>query len=238
MDFRGLQDNLRRLLTQRIHAGQLTGMQLARQAGFQQAHICNFLHSKRGLSLDALDRVLSVQHLSVLDLLDQAELSRFAKIPPPARGQFENVVLVDADSAASRPRFTRDLVLDVFKVRKRLLRSLRPAMATDRSRWQRFIFIRAGAREGLSMYPRLLPGAYVLLDRHYNSLRPYVRNERNMYAVVHNGHCFLRYVEQKGAYLVLHAENRTYSTHALPLCPGDSPLEGVAGRVCSLQINT
>jgi len=236
MDFLSLQENLRQLLLRRIRAGQLSGLQLARQAGFQQPHISNFLNSKRGLSLGALDRVLAVQHLSVLDLLDAEEISRHARVVPPSKDAFQNVPLVDADSA-SQPRFSRGQVLDVVKVRKLLLKRLRPALEGDRSAWQRFIFILASASEGMSMYPRLLPGAWVLLDRHYNSLLPYRRNEHNMYAVVHNRHCYLRYAEQDGSYLVLQAENRSYSAHSIPLA-GNPPSSYIAGRVCTVQFET
>jgi hypothetical protein len=70
MKFRVLQDNLRETLWERIDEGDLTGLRLAQQTGFKQAHISNFLNRKRGLSLEGMDRVLSVQHLSVLDLLE------------------------------------------------------------------------------------------------------------------------------------------------------------------------
>ena len=237
MDFQSLQENLRQLLLRRIRAGQLTGLQLARQAGFQQPHISNFLNVKRGLSLEALDRVLAVQHISVLDLLDQEELGRHASIVPPGRNGFENVVLVEADLVAFMPRFTRDQVLDTLKVGKNFLQRLRPEMQGDRSRWQRFIFLKASAREGMSMYPRMLPGAYLLVDRHYNSLAPYHRNERNMYAVMHTGHCYFRYVEGKDPYLMLHPENHSYPAHSVPLA-GKSPSDYIVGRICSVQIET
>jgi transcriptional regulator with XRE-family HTH domain len=237
MDFYSLQENLRQLLLRRIHAGQLTGLQLARQAGFQQPHISNFLNMKRGLSLEALDRVLAVQHISVLDLLDQEELGQHASIVPPSRDEFENVVLVEANAASLQPRFTRDQAKDTFKVGKNFLRRLRPGMEGDRSRWQRFIFLKAGAPEGMSMYPRLLPGACVLVDRHYNSLLPYHRNERNMYAVMCNTRCSFRYVGQNDNYLVLHVENRAYPSHTVPL-NGKSAADLIVGRVCSVQIET
>jgi hypothetical protein len=47
MKFRMLQDNLRSILWERIDAGNLTGLHLAQQAGFKQAHISNFLNRKR-----------------------------------------------------------------------------------------------------------------------------------------------------------------------------------------------
>lgn len=237
MDFVGLQDNLRQLLLRRIRAGQLSGLQLAREARLQQPHISNFLNSKRGLSLGALDRVLAAQHLSVLDLLDAGEINHYAAILPPGKDEFENVILVDADSGAFQPHFSRHHVLDMLKVRKSALHRLRPAMDGDRSGWQRFVFVQASAREGMSMYPRLLPGALVLLDRHYNSLASYHRNERNMYAVMHSGHCFLRYAEQDGSYLMLQVENRSYSTLPIPL-GGKRPSDYIAGRICSVQIET
>lgn len=237
MDFRDLQEKLRQLLLRRVRAGQLSGLQLARQAGFQQPHISNFLNCKRGFSLEALDRVLYVQHISIFDLLDEKELNGRARIVPPTRDEFENIVLVDAGVNAILPRFTRDQVKDTFKVSKSFLSSLRPAMEGDRSRWQRFIFLRASACEGMSMYPRLLPGAFVLLDRHYNSLLPYRRNERSMYAAMHAGRCYLRYAELKDTCLMLYAENHSYSAHIVPLA-GKPPSEYIVGRICSVQIET
>src|SRR5215470_5229582 len=51
MKARVLLENLRRVLWARIEAGELTGLRLAEQTGFKQAHISNFLNRKRGLSL-------------------------------------------------------------------------------------------------------------------------------------------------------------------------------------------
>ena len=53
MKFKALQENLRKLIRGRIDEGDLTGLKLAHQTGFQQAHISNFLNSKRSLSLGA-----------------------------------------------------------------------------------------------------------------------------------------------------------------------------------------
>jgi hypothetical protein len=61
--FRDLQEALRKLLWDRIESGELTGMALADKTGFRQAHISNFLNRKRGLSLEGMDRVLSVEEL-------------------------------------------------------------------------------------------------------------------------------------------------------------------------------
>ena len=86
MKFKALQENLRKELWARIDAGELTGLGLAAMTGFKQAHISNFLNGKRGLSLEGMDRVLKMQKLSVLDLLDPEEVNKRASITPPSEG--------------------------------------------------------------------------------------------------------------------------------------------------------
>src|SRR5206468_1522019 len=95
MKFRALQDGLRRELLGRIGRGTLTGSSIAESIDVKQAHISNFLNKKRGLSLEAMDRVLQSQKISVLDLLDPAEVNKRASITPPAESGFENVLLVE-----------------------------------------------------------------------------------------------------------------------------------------------
>ncbi len=41
------------------------------RAGFQQAHVSNFLNQRRGLSVEAMDRVMEVLRLEVRDLLPE-----------------------------------------------------------------------------------------------------------------------------------------------------------------------
>ena len=101
MKFKVLQENLRKALWERIREGELTGLRLAAQTGFKQAHSSNFLNRKRGLSLEGMDKVLKVQHLSVLDLLDPVEINKRASILPPPNDQFQNVLLVDGTTAAT-----------------------------------------------------------------------------------------------------------------------------------------
>src|SRR5205809_5903399 len=103
MKFRALQENLRKTLWSRIEEGDLTGLHLAAQTGFRQAHISNFLNRKRGLSLEGMDKVLAVQHLSVLDLLDPHEVNKRASIVPPSSDEFVNVLVTDSTVAATHP---------------------------------------------------------------------------------------------------------------------------------------
>ena len=117
MKFQSLQENLRKRLWQRIDDGQLTGLRLAEETGFKQAHISNFLNRKRGLSLEGMDRVLQVQRLSVLDLLSPEEVNKRASIPPPGDGEFDNVFLVDSKVAATQPLIMSMRVKELLKFR-------------------------------------------------------------------------------------------------------------------------
>jgi hypothetical protein len=238
MKFKALQDNLRKTLWQRIDTGELTGLGLAAQTGFRQAHISNFLNRKRGLSLEGMDRVLKVQRLSVLDLLDPAEINKRASIVPPAKDEFQDVLLVEGRVAASESLIMSMNVKDILKLKKSFLRSLRPEMENARERWERFVLIKIDAREGMSMYPRLLPGATVLIDRHYNSLKPYRKGESNMYAVNKNGACTVKYVEVAGDQLVLRPHNQAYPVDVLGVEKGVKPADYLIGRVCYVGIET
>jgi len=238
MNFRMLQERLRETLWARIEAEELTGLELANKAGFQQAHISNFLNRKRGLSVEGMDRVLTVEKLSVLDLLDRAEINRRASIPPPSQDEFDNVLLVDGAVAAKDAVVIRQKVRDVLKFKRSFLRRLRPEMATARDEWQRFVLIKADAQDGLSMYPRLLPGSMLLIDRHYNSLKPYRRNEQNMYAVRKDGGCTVKYVERAGQNLVLRPQNTAYPVSVIEIEEGKKYGDYIVGRVCYVGMET
>src|ERR1700685_1032572 len=118
MKFRVLQDNLRKILWERIEANELTGLRLAQQTGFKQAHISNFLNRKRGLSLEGMEKVLTVQHLSVLDLLDSEEIGKRATILPPSNDELDNVIVTDAPTAATQPRIVSMSVKKILKFKK------------------------------------------------------------------------------------------------------------------------
>jgi peptidase S24-like protein len=238
MKFRTLQDNLRKTLWHRIEEGDLTGIRLAEQTGFRQAHISNFLNRKRGLSLEGMDKVLNVQHISVLDLLDPNEINKRASILPPADDEFNNVLLVEGAVAATQPLIMKMSVKDILKFKKTFLRKLRPEMEGNRDTWERFVLIKVDAREGMSMYPRLLPGATLLLDRHYNSLKPYRKGESNMYAVNKDGACTVKYVELGGNHLILRPHNQAYPVEVLPVEEGKSISDYLIGRVCYVGIET
>ena len=236
MKFRALQENLRKTLWERIDEGELTGLRLAAQTGFKQAHISNFLNRKRGLSLEGMDKVLNVQHLSVLDLLDPSEINKRASITPPSEDEFENVLLVEGRVAANEALVMSMNVKEILKFKKAFLRRLRPELEGDRDNWERFVLIKLDGREGMSMYPRLLPGATVLIDRHYNSLKPYRKGEFNMYAVGKDGTCTVKYVELAGNHLILRPHNQAYPIEVITVEAGKTSTEYIVGRVCYVGI--
>lgn len=230
MKFKVLQDNLRKILWDRIEAGELTGLYLSQQTGFRQAHISNFLNKKRGLSLEGMDKVLAVQHLSVLDLLDPAEVSKRATILPPGPDEFENVLLTDP-SAATQPLIPSMHVKDILKFKKSFLRKLKADTEGDRSTWQRFVLIKTDAKEASAMHPRLTTGATLLLDRHYNSLAPYRKGEFNLYAVLKEDTCVVRYAEAAGSTLILRPHNQSSPIEVLQIAEGRSASDYLIGRV-------
>lgn len=237
MKFKALQDNLRKILLDRIESGDLTGLRLAQLTGFKQAHISNFLNRKRGLSLEGMDKVLFVQHLSVLDLLDPAEVNKRASIVAPSPDDFENVMLTDPSSAVT-PLITADRVLELLKFKKSFLRKLKPDSEGDRSGWTRFVLIQLDPRDASSMFPRLLPGSTLLLDRHYNSLKPYRKGEMNMYAVLKNDTCVVRYVEVAGNHILLRPHNHASPIELIDPSPGKSPHDYLIGRVCQVGMES
>lgn len=234
-----LQDNLRRILLERIQRKELTGLKLARLTGFQQAHISNFLNHKRSLSMEGLDKVLQVERLSVLDLLDPAEINKRASVVPPSDDEFENVLVVEGSVAAREPLLRNQDVKEILKFKKTFLKRLRPHLhAVARGSWSRFAMVKVDARDGMAMYPRLLPGATVLIDRHYNSLDPYRKGEPNMYAVRNNSGCIVRYVELAGRTLVLRPHNQDFPIEVIPMEQEASFADYIVGRICHVSIET
>ncbi len=240
MKFRLLQENLRNTLWQRIQEGDLTGLRLAQETGFKQAHISNFLNRKRGLSLEGMDKVLTTQHLSVLDLLDPNEVNKRASIMPPSNDEFENVIVAEPTIAATHPLIISMDVKEILKFKKSFLKRLRPEIegSGNREQWERFVVIKANPTEGMSMYPRLMPGATLLIDRHYNSLKPYRRGENNMYAVLKDGSCTVSYVETANRNLILRPQNQAYPVEIIAMDEGKTVSDYLVGRISYVGIET
>ena len=107
-----------------------------------------------------------------------------------------------------------------------------------RKSWTRFVFIRADARDATSMWPRLGPGSLILLDRHYNTLRPYRKNDRNLYAVRKDDSLLVRYLELSGTTLVLRPHHPDEPIEILPIEEGKTASDLIAGRVAYISFET
>jgi hypothetical protein len=127
-------------------------------------------------------------------------------------------------------------VKEIFKLKKSFLRKLRADTEGDRSGWQRFLLIKVGAKEAMSMYPRLLPGATLLIDRHYNSLRPYRKGETNMYAVLKNDTCAVRYVEVVGNQLIFRPHNQSSPIEVTTIEDDKTAADYLVGRICHVGL--
>src|SRR5664279_6327074 len=149
-----LQANLRAHIWARIHRGDLTGSGLSRDAGFQQAHMSNFLNARRGLSPEGMDRLLDVLGVDVLDLADPEELRLRALQRPERASSFDAVPLVSLHDAVFAPNVPPRQARDSLKFRKRFLQRLKPDTIGLRGDWLRFVLVRADAANARAMAPR------------------------------------------------------------------------------------
>jgi Cro/C1-type HTH DNA-binding domain len=230
MNFQDLHELLRLELLRRIERGILTGSRLAQQAGFQQAHISNFLNRKRALSLEGLDRVLAAQNLTIDQILP-LEITA-AAAPSAPSDPTEIVPVVSASAAMDDPRISSSAIIETIHVSASRLHDNRSRPSTMHAHWQRFVAIRADAQEAAAMEPLVPAGAITVLDRHYNSLAPYRAHQPTMYAVRAGAALALRFLDFNEGHLILRPYSRDFPVHLLPLASHESPGDYIVGRVC------
>lgn len=229
MNFQDLHELLRAELVRRIERGSLTGSRLAQQAGFQQAHISNFLNRKRALSLEGLDRVLASQNLTVDQILP---LEIAAAAAPQMTEPTETVPVVSCSVAMDDARVAEAAVIETVQVSASRLHDNRARPSTRYAHWQRFVAVRADAQQAAAMYPLLAPGAIAVLDRHYNSLAPYRAQQPTLYAVRCGAALLLRYVDFDEGHLILRPYSRDFSVQLIRMASHESPADYLVGRVC------
>lgn len=236
MNFQDLHELVRLELLRRIERGALTGSRLAHQAGFQQAHISNFLNRKRSLSLEGLDRVLAAQDLRIEQILPvEVAAQAEAASCPQEIDPVEMVPIVSPSSAMEDASIASSAVLETLPVSSSRLQEHRARPAARRTHWQRFLAVRADAHQAAAMGPLLPAGSVVVLDRHYNSLAPYRTGQTSMYAVRFGPMLLLRYVEYDDRHLILRPYVRELPVQLLPLGENESPGDYIVGRVCMVQ---
>lgn len=234
MTLQDLQDNLRAHIRTRINRGEWTGSRLSGEAGFQQGHLSNFLNFRRGLSVEAMDRLLETLGIGILDLVDAGDIQRRAVLPGPV-SSFENVAVVSPENS-SLPRFAADQIIETHSFQKSFLRKLKPDDPGNRADWIRFVLIKLNGRIARGMLPLEISEVTLLVDRHYSSLQPYRRVRPNLYAVRLQQRCFLGYVSLSGDQLILRPHDSRYAVELVRIEPGRSYSEYIVGRVCYLGV--
>jgi transcriptional regulator with XRE-family HTH domain len=227
MNFTQMHERLRLELLRRIQRGTLSVSLLARQTGFGQPHLSNFLHSRRQLSLDALDRILAAQHMAAADLLPINYKNSTLQVDEESCA----IPVVSHAAALFEPFIRPSAVQFMLNLPGGPLQSILPRATKARRTWQRFVAVRVSGADALAMEPLVLPEAIVLLDRHYNSLMPYRRSRPNLYAVRRGAHLTLRYVDFLSNRLVLRPHNISYPVDLIEVGPDESPNDLIAGRI-------
>jgi hypothetical protein len=192
------------------------------------------LHSRRQLSLEALDRILAAQHMVASDLLPAIHQSEAL----PADGGGSAVPVVSHAAALFEPFIRPSAVQTMLHLPAGVLPSMRARASNLRRAWQRFVAVRISGADALPMEPLILPEAITLIDRHYNLLMPYRPNRPNLYAVRHGAHLTLRYVDFLSNRLVLRPHNIAFPVDLIEVDPGEPPSELIAGRIALILNQT
>jgi hypothetical protein len=225
-----LQDELRSHVRARIGRGELTGRELARHAEFPQGHLSNFLNSRRGLSVDSMDRLLQALGIGVLDLLDVEDRQRRAA--PRRSGEGLEPVPVIGPADAMRARLAPDDVLETRTFNRSYLRKLRVRADVDRRDWLRFVLIKLHGGSSGAFFPRPVTTT-LLVDRHYSSLQPYRRLRPNLYVVSVGGRCVAANLSLCDRCLVLRPRE---PVEVIRIDRGKDYADYLVGRVCHVGL--
>ncbi|HEY6445430.1 MAG TPA: hypothetical protein VIY53_03150 [Acidobacteriaceae bacterium] len=231
MNFVDLHERLRLETWRRIDLGVLSSTLLASKSHLAQAHISNFLHRRRRLSLNALDRILMAQDLRVEDLT----ISRDSDFPSPEgnpRHAMDIVPIVSQSVAMTAPAIRAKAAVDSIQLPSGWLAALPARRAVGRRSWERFVAIRVTGAQALSMDPLLRRGSLAVLDRHYNAMQPLRPPHPNIYAVRVGSQLLLRHVSVESGCLVLRPRSLEYPVELVELAAHESPAGFLVGRVC------
>ena len=229
MNFSQLHERLRVELLRRIERGSLTAALLARQTGMQPSHLSNFLRSKRGLSLPALDRVLAALGLSVADLLPLAPAPQFAS---PL-----SIPLASDQAAMYEDQLRPASITGYIQLPTITLNTMRGDHGARRPKRERFVAITLTAAQAQPMRPVLHENSVVVLDRHSNLPSPPSAATRHMHAVRLGTALHLCYLTYDQNCLVLRPHALEHPVQLLPVPPQSSPADFIIGRVCVLVTN-
>lgn len=231
MKFLDLHARLRWEVMRRIQHGALSSSLLARQTGLAQAHLSNFLHGRRNLSLQALDRVLSALALAVEDL----SADDLSHSPPPEGKERDSMFIVPIVSqftAMNTPVIPPRSILDTLQLPASWLFRLPSRRAVPRRLWDRFVAVRLTAPQAIPMQPVISPGGIAIIDRHYSSLVPFRPSPPNVYAVRSGSQLLFRHVAFESSRLILRPRNPEIPVDLIELASEELPSDFLVGRVC------
>lgn len=226
MNFTALQDRLRQELLRRIRRGSLSVSLLARQTGFGQPHISNFLRGRRKLSGDAIDRVLEVQCINALDLFLESSRSVQRLTEEPT-----HVPVVQFATAIHDPHVRNSSILSFFSAPPSVLNEAPWHTTQQRRTWQRFVAVVASNADVKAMKPLLQPNALALIDRHYTSLTRNHPDRPNVYAVRASSRLTIRYLDFELGRMILRPHDVNHPVELIQLGPSESLLDVIVGRV-------
>ncbi len=227
INFTQMHERLRLELLRRIQRGTVSVSLLGRQTGFGQAHLSNFLRRRRQLSLEAMDRILTAQHLTIADLLPSAQ-----QLEPEPRGDGVCAVPVVSHAVALfEPVIRPSAIQSLLYLPAVAVESVHSHASVTRRAWERFVAVRVPAVDAPAMDPLLLSEAITLIDRHYNSLLAYRPDRANLYAVRDGAHLKFRYADFLASRLVLRPHNLAFPVDLIDVESGESPNELLVGRI-------
>lgn len=231
MKFLELHERLRLETWRRIDQGVLSSSLLARRTGLAQAHISNFLHRRRRLSLPALDKLLGAQSLSVEDLVPDTDFD-FSPAERSAPESMERVPIVSQTAAMNSAVIVRKTITGTLQLPSGWLASFPARRALSRRHWERFVGVRVTGLQALPMDPLLRTGSIAILDRHYNSLAAFRPPRPNLYAVRAGTQLLFRHAVFDSNRLVLRPRALEHPLDVIELAPQESPSDLLVGRVC------
>jgi len=225
-----LQERVRLELLRRIERGTLSVSLLARQAGFGQPHISNFLHGRKGLTLKTLEKIMAAQRLQIEDLLpSRSEASGVLN-----KEQIEVVIwipLVTHVVAMQDPYIRPSSTIKMLPFAGDAVRGLEARCSSARRQWDRFVAIRISAEDARAMEPVVEADAVVLLDRHYTSFLPFRQGGVNLYGARVGSQLVVRYAQFQGERVVLRAYQAKVKADVLETKPGEAANDLLVGRV-------
>jgi predicted XRE-type DNA-binding protein len=227
MTIRQLHDRVRVELLRRIKRGTMSVSLLARLTGMTQAHISNFLHGNRSMSIDALDKMLSATRMEVDDLLPQ---QRGAMLEMRI-GDSVKIPLVSHMAAIHEPHMRASVIETTLTYAGSYVSGLEPRCANTRRQWERFVAVRLDAEDARGMEPVVTAGAVLLLDRHYTSFKPLREGTPNLYAARLDSQLLIRYAQHQADRVVLRPHRAQFEAHVVEVNRGETASDLLVGRV-------